>query len=453
MPSLDYLQAVEFLDSLLVKRTRHLSLKRTAHLLNLVDNPQQGLKVFHVGGTSGKGSVVTFIAEIMQAAGFRVGVNISPYLQVPIERIRVNELYISAEELAELTSRVKPLAEAMLEEGRYGRLRYLELWMALAFLYFRQQKVDFAVVEVGAGGRYDCTNVVHPVVAVIVTVDFDHQDLLGETIREIAYHKAGIIKAGVPVVTAESKRDALSVIEQECLAQGSELLRIGHDIKVEVKKLDCTGAEFDYLGTKTYHNLRLRLLGRHQITNAATAVAAVEASEALHGFKIPEQAIRSGLEAATLPGRLEVVQDSPRVILDGAHNAQKIRSLVKSLQKLFDWDRMILVVGMLQTKDSSTILRELATLGDLLVATAPDVVGKKSLDPDLLALRARSEGMEVVVQPDPHSAIEYALSVASADDLVCVTGSLYLVGKIRGFWVPPEQILTSRTSQVPHVVR
>ena len=185
----DYQQAIQFVNYVATAKSPHLSLKRTAYLLDRVGNPHHGLPVLHVTGKSGKGSVAAFVAEILHAAGLRVGVNASPHLQVPIERVRVGQMYISPQELADAIAALRPLAEEMLREGTCGRLRYLELWTALTLRYFSQQRVDYAVVEVCAGGRYDCTNVVEPVVAVIVTVDFDHQRLLSLWLHHRPSHR------------------------------------------------------------------------------------------------------------------------------------------------------------------------------------------------------------------------------------------------------------------------
>jgi len=442
---MDYTQAIQFLYSLAQRPANPLTLKRTKQLLERVNNPQRGLETFHVGGTSGKGSVVTLIAEILQAAGYRVGVNVSPYVQVPIERLSVNGQYIAPQELTTLIAQIQPLVQQILDEGRYGRLRYLELWMALALLYFQQQQVDLAVIEVGVGGRYDYTNVVEPLVSTIVTVDYDHMALLGQTLPEIAYQKAGIIKHGTPVVTAEHKAEALQVIQEECQAQGSTLLRLGQDFEFTIREINQGGTVFDYRGKHTYTDLQLGLLGTHQVSNAAIALASIEAS----GMPVQEPDIRTGLANAFIPGRLEIIQRTPRVLLDSAHNTQKIGALLQSLQQLFVWDRLIWVTGMLQTKDCNPMVRALVTLGDLLIATEPDVVGKPALDADALAVKAKREGIEAVVQPNPLDAIQYALSIAGENDLICVTGSLYLAGQIRGFWVSPEYILATRTSR-PH---
>lgn len=445
MATNDYREAVGYLDSLLEWRDPTLPIRRTRHLLERLGNPQDDLKVFHVGGTSGKGSVATFIDEILHAAGFRVGVSTKPYLQVPIERVRIGDLYMSTGELAELVARMKPHAEAMRET--WGAPRYLEFWAALAYLYLAQQQVDFAVVEVGMGGRYDYTNVITPVTSVITTVDHDHTLLLGNSIREIAHHKAGIVKRGVPVVTAERKPEALAVIEQECLEQEARLVRVGRDVRAKVKRMDRTGAQFDVLGETTYRDLNINLLGPHQVTNAATAVAAIDAFSAHHGVEVPEQAVRDGLEATFLPGRLEVVQQAPLVVLDAAHNVSKIEALVESLEALFSWERLIIVLGVLADKDAAAMAKQVAALADLVIATTPVVAWKQALDPQLLAEYVSKHGVQTVVRAEPLEAVEHALSIAGDGDLVCATGSLYLIGKIRGVWVGPEQILATRRSR------
>ncbi|MFQ6016241.1 MAG: bifunctional folylpolyglutamate synthase/dihydrofolate synthase [Anaerolineae bacterium] len=423
--------------------------KRTKYFLQMIGDPQEKLRIIHVGGTSGKGSTLTLAGAILQAAGFTVGTHTTPYLQTPIEKMKVNDLYISPLELADLVEEVKASAELTLKENPYGLLSYGELWVALTFSYFARAAVDLALIEVGVGGRYDCTNVITPLLSVITTISHDHTDVLGKTLPEIAYHKAGIIKEGVPVVTGVQQPEALKIIRRECLEKGADLIELGKEISYKVRTVDSEGGTFDYRGLQaSYQSLRVRLLGGHQIVNATLAVAIIESLAKYHHLHVPEEAVRLGLEKARIYGRLEVIQRQPTVILDGAHNEEKARALRKSISNLFGPKRLILVIGILESKSVPDILAELVPSADVVVVTAPEVMGKPATPPSELGQEAGSFGREVVVIGDPLEAIQHALDIANPEDLICVTGSLYLVGAVRSFWVPEAKILKTGTLDV-----
>ncbi len=453
----EYHQAIEYVESFIkgpaeplvprspaeVLEQRERRLPRMAFFLNLLGNPHDQFKSVHVGGTSGKGSVTTLVGSILRAAGYKVGVHTTPYLQTPIEKMEINGDYISPQEMVELVEWIKPLAERADAESPYGPLAYGQLWVALTYAYFARKAVDFAAIEVGMGGRYDFTNVLRPLVAVITNVGYDHTRSLGETLPEIAYHKAGIAKENTPLVTSATQPEVLAVIEAECRQKNARLTRLGKEIDYLAKRVDQGGGIFDYVGEGTsYRDLQVSLLGDHQIINATVAVGAIEALKD-SGILIAEEAIRHGLREARFSGRLEIMQTNPTVVLDGAHNPEKTQKLKEALLKLFTYERLILVLGVLAAKESSQIVDQLTPLADLVITTTPDVIGKPPTDPEELATRVRSLGKEAICEPKGALAIERALSLARPGDLICVTGSLYLLGEIREHWIRQEEVLSA----------
>jgi len=414
---------------------------RMRYLLRLLDDPHRRYHVLHVGGTSGKGSTCAMLAAILQAAGYRTGLHTTPYLQSPLEKIAVDGRPISPAAFADLVQRCKPAIEHM-RTSPLGPPGYGEVWTSLPLAHFAAAGVDWAVVEVDMGGRYDPTNLVEPVVAVITTVDYDHVVPLGRTLAEIAWHKAGIIKKGVPVVTGASQPEVLRVLHEESERQAAPLLRVGQDTHYAIRRLDQDGGWFDFHGLDEtrWDNLHVSLLGAHQVANAAAAITALQAAQRYSRLAIAEPAIREGLEQARFPGRLEIVQRDPLVVLDGAHNPEKMDKLRQALTSLFAYSRLILVLGMIASKDFAGVISLIAPLADRLILTAPWVPGKEPVDPAKIARYLHEQGVPATVtcESDPLQAVELALTTAGPDDLVCVTGSLYLLGQVRERWYPSE---------------
>ena len=416
---------------------------RMRYFLRLLGEPQRRYHILHVGGTSGKGSTAALLASILQAAGYKTGLHTSPYLQSPAEKLVVDGRAISPVSLADLVETCRPAIERMKASSPLGPPSYGEVWVALTLAYFAAVQVDCAVIEVAMGGRYDCTNPIEPLVAVITTVDFDHTIPLGETLAEIAWHKAGIIKKGIPVVTGASQPEVMEVLRAESERQGAVLFQVGKDTQYEVRRLDLDGGWFDFTGLDgtRWENLHVSMLGAHQVANAATALTALQAAQRFGRLDVPEQAIRQGLEQARFPGRLEIVQRRPLVVLDGAHNPEKMRKLRQALETLFAYERLILVIGVIAAKDFANVVSLIAPLADRIIVTAPRVPGKPPVDPAEIAGFLCETGFpqdKVACEPDPLQAIERALAVARRDDLVCVTGSLYLLGQVRERWYPSE---------------
>lgn len=413
-------------------------LARLRAFLEFLGNPQRAYRTIHVTGTSGKGSTTTFTASILAAAGHRVGTHVSPYLQVATEKLQVNGRLISPERYERLVSDMRQSIDVWVASGR-ERPNYGEVWVAMTLRYFAEEQVDVAVIEVGAGGRFDVTNVIEPDVAAITSVGLDHVVTLGSTLPEIAWHKAGIIKPGSVAVTAVTDPESLAPIEAECRSTGAELVIVREGERYRDVEAGPGGTSF--VDSRTNERLRVPLPGTFQATNAAMAV---EVARRFTRDSLPIEAIRHGLASARFPGRMELVQRAPRVLLDGAHNPEKVASLAQNLQQLFPDTRKLIVFGALESKAHAEMLGSLSPLASVVVATMPRVLAKPPTDANAIAADVTGAA-DVIVEPSPERAIEAALERAGPDDLVVVTGSLYLVGNIRERWYPSGAILAQDT--------
>ncbi|MDQ4045094.1 MAG: Mur ligase family protein, partial [Chloroflexota bacterium] len=392
----------------------------------------------HVAGTSGKGSTSVITSSILAAAGYRTGTHVSPYLQVATEKLQIGGWLVDAHRYATLVDSMRRSVEEWVALGN-ERPNYGEFWVAMTYRYFAEEAVDVAVIEVGAGGRFDVTNVIEPDVAAITSIGYDHTATLGSTLPEIAWHKAGIIKPGSVAVTTVTEPEALPVIRQEASDQGVRLEQVleGEVFDEVVTREDGTSFR-DLVSGQTFH---VGLPGAFQARNAALAISIVRE---FHRVDLPTDVIQRGLDAARFPGRMEVVQRSPLVLLDGAHNPEKVASLARGLSTLYPDRRRVLVFGALESKNYGEMFEVLAPLTDTLVATAPRVLAKPPTTAEDIAVLAPS-GMTVYTEPEPLDAVQQALEVAGADDIVIVTGSLYLVGNVRERWYPTDQILEQGT--------
>ena len=411
-------------------RDREDNLARERALLAELGNPERAYGVTHIAGTKGKGSTATMIAAILRAAGIRTGLYTQPDLHTFRERMRVDGELISREEVAHLSARVRE-AHARVGDS-FGSYITYEIATALAFLYFREAKASQAVIEVGLGGRLDATNVVEPLVSVITSISYDHMQILGDTLAEIAGEKAGIIKPGVPVVTSARAPEALAVIEEISTQRSSPLIRCGPwgsagcDYTYQLGEVSDEHSTFTITTPHgTFPGLELKLLGEHQLENATAAVATVLCLDG-RGVTITEAAIRQGLRSAAWPARLQVIGREPWLIVDGAHNADSFAKLFAALRRHFTYRRLILVLGLMADKDIAGIAREIIGAGvDETIATgwrnpraaAPTVVAQM-LTPEVV----------VHTQPDLELAMQHALHTAHAQDLICVAGSVAFAG-------------------------
>lgn len=435
---LSYNQALDFIHGLNKFGTK-LGLHNITQLLELLGNPQKNMKVIHVAGTNGKGSTCAMIDSVLRAAGYKVGLYTSPYLEVFNERMRVNGENISDDDLARLTDKVRKKVIYM-RENNLGSPTEFEVVTAIGFLYFEEQTVDFLVLEVGMGGRLDATNVVTPLVSVITPVSLDHQQYLGNTIRDIAREKCGIIKPGVPVVTGPQEDEAMAVIEETCRALKCPLTKVINKkadsapdtVSYEPKAGGVEGMTFDlFTPNAEYPDLQIGLIGRHQFDNAATAVCAVELL--ISQGEITKEAIYSGLKKVKWPGRLEVIREKPTVLIDGAHNIAGVKTLKAALEEYFKDQNKILVIGILEDKDYKEMLKELLPLADTVICTAPDnprALSAARLSETALSI-LRDSQIKLYAKEKIEDAVKLAYSLAADEDMIVFAGSLYMIGHVR----------------------
>jgi len=422
----------------------NLRLERMNHLLGLLDNPHYKFRSIHVGGTSGKGSTSTMIATILQEAGFSVGLHTSPNLQIFNERHILNGRPASTTKLIELYKQIKPAIDEVRHVSQYGSPSYFEVQTALAFMLFAHESVDFAVIEVGLGGARDATNVLPAEVAVLNNVGLDHTEILGDTVEAIVLDKRGIIKHKQQVVSGVTQPSVIQLVEEQCAEQDARLWLLGRDFSLCSLDDRLNQDAFSVrVGDVVYDQVHLKMEGDFQRVNAAVAVAAVLS---LHDTVIPEQAIRGGLAKASIPGRVEQMQVQPLVLLDGAHNRDKIKGAVSVLQtqKRYSGRKVITILGVKAGKAATDIVRPIATLTDELIVTRFEPKGLwTGIDPAILAQVARDVRPELpieIVEP-PLEALRVALEKADEQDMIWVTGSLYLVGDMREYWFPTHELL------------
>lgn len=448
-----YLQALRYLESFInyekipaYPYKESLKLERIRGFLAAIGNPQDSLRCIHIAGSKGKGSVCAFLAYILRAAGYRVGLYTSPHLSDFRERIRILrhrdtetqrhkgsvdfEGMIAKGELARLAERMKPAIEKYNKQSAYGELSFFEAYTALAFVYFKKQKVDLAVLETGLGGRLDATNTVDALVSVITPISYEHTQKLGNTLREIAQEKAGIIKrhaSGVMrraliVVSAPQENEAREVIINKCRKVKARLIEVGRDIvckkvkdKVDIKGMFCQ-----------YQGLKIPLLGEHQVINAACAIGAAEALRT-NNIIIDAEAIKNGIKTARWPGRCEVISKNPLIVLDGAQNFASTRSLKQTIRDNFKYKRLILVLGVSQDKDIRGVCKELCDLADIAILTKAN--NPRASDSKMLA--RYFSGRDIQVTDAVRKALVEAKRRAKRKDLILVTGSLFVVGEAR----------------------
>lgn len=434
---MNYQEAWAFLDNLQFFKIK-LGLESMSQFLEAVGNPHRALRYVHVAGTNGKGSVSTTLRTILTMGGYRVGLYTSPHLSCVRERFRIDERFISEEAFARLASVIR---ESLGER----QITYFEFATALSLLWFAEEKVDVAILEVGLGGRLDATNVIIPLVSVITNVSMDHEQYLGNTLAAVAYEKAGVIKSGVPVIAGVGADESLAVVKQACQERQAPLFLLGR----EFAAVRSQEGSWQYRGVEHNHSLtelHCRLKGGYQIGNAALTLATLEIISDF--FPVSAENIRQGLLAVTWPGRLEYfcledgkarecpaeietgkVASVRRYLLDGAHNPAGVESLKDALLSEFYYDRLILVWASMADKDIAATLATIAPLADWIIFTRPESERSATTEQLIALLGAddnKAQGVATVAE-----ALALAADLANAGDLICVAGSLYLVGAAR----------------------
>lgn len=407
-----------------------LGLERMNILLKKLGNPQDDLKVIHVAGTNGKGSICRYVYEVLQAAGYQTGLYTSPYIEVFNERIEFNGAYISDEDLNRCTEIVLAKSEEMVKEGDESPTEF-EVVTAIAFLYFKEQKADYVVLEVGLGGRGDSTNVVkNPLACIIASISLDHTDRLGNTIPEIAFEKAGIIKEGCPVISSTDREDAKAVFSKRAAELGAPFYDAQQlSCKICEQTLEGYCFETEILGQK--YDIEISMLGKHQTQNALAALYALALLNEQGSITVTMEAVKQGFKRAKQIGRFEILKRNPFVIIDGAHNPDGSKALREAVNLHFEGKKILMTVGILQDKDVDEVLDNFLAITNDFVVTEPD--NPRKLAAAQLAKMITAKGGNCIIIESPEDAAEYARQRYEDYDLLLFAGSLYLIGEIRGY--------------------
>lgn len=409
-----------------------LGLDRMEELLRRLGNPQDDLKVIHVAGTNGKGSVSKYLEEGLSACGYKMGLYTSPYIETFNERIRYDGADISDEDLEYYGQKVVSAAEAMVADGLDSPTEF-EVVTAIAFLYFADRQADITILEVGLGGIGDSTNVVKsPLASVITSISYDHMAQLGSSLAEIAVNKAGIIKTGCPVIANVPQRDAAKIIARKAYAMGSRLYDIS-GIRAAVSDETPFSQKVSMeLYEKSYSDVEISMVGRHQAENLKTALATLEILRKSGAVKLDREALYEGLKRARQPGRFEVISEDPLVIIDGAHNEAGAQALQETMAQHFAGKKILLVAGILADKEIDSIVKFLTKMTDHIIVTEPD--NPRKLAAEKLAEHVAEFGAAAEAVPDVEAAVHRAKELADGYDVILFAGSLYLIGDVRRLW-------------------
>ena len=405
-------------------------LDRVRRLLSLLGEPHRSFRAIHIAGTKGKGSTAAMVESVLRAAGYRTGLYTSPHLHTFRERIQTCGELIPEDDVARLVDTMKPFV------AQVADITTFEIITVLAFAWFAEQGVEWAVVEVGLGGRLDATNVLAPDVVVITSISYDHTAILGETLAQIAAEKAGIVKPGVPVVSAPQSAEAQLVIEETCNLRGAPLTMVGRDWRWELATADLEGQAFSLQeGQRVMDGLWIPLLGEHQVVNAATAVAALSLLRRI-GIDLSQTVIRDGLRSMHWPGRLEILGRAPLVVVDSAHNGDSAKKLVAALQRCCQFRRLVMVLG--ASADHATPELMVALLSGADRAIAARTRHPRAADPSWLQAQAAELGFGLEVRETVAQALATALHDAGPEDLICCTGSVFVAAEAREAWFARE---------------
>ncbi|MFD0713961.1 bifunctional folylpolyglutamate synthase/dihydrofolate synthase [Paenibacillus sp. GCM10027626] len=408
-------------------------MERINRLMEAFGHPQRRLKFIHVAGTNGKGSVCAYLTTVLLRAGYDVGTFTSPYIVKLTNRFQYNGADIPEETLCQLANELKPHVDEI-AGTELGSPSMFEVSTALAILYYAKVCYpDYVVWETGLGGRLDVTNIVTPVVSVITNVGHDHMDILGDTIEAVAKEKAGIIKPGVPVISAVSQPEVQQVIKDKARATQSALYLLGEQFSEQVQEVNEDKQMFNFEGPfRSLEGLAISLNGAHQRTNAAVAIMTLEVLQQYYALIVDDEDLRRGLQETQWPGRLEMIQRTPRLLLDGAHNPEGAEMLATALRDTYSYKRLHVMIGMLSNKNHQDTLRHILPLADTLIITEPDF--RKAMSAASLAELVQSMNentCELVIERDWKEALQRLQDLTGEEDLAVVTGTLYLIADVR----------------------
>lgn len=420
----------------------NLGLSRTEKILELLGDPHKKIKCIHIAGTNGKGSTTAMISKILMDAGFKVGMYTSPYLEVFEERIQVNGENISKEDLSEVVTEVSKAVDKVIELG-YDEPTEFEIITCTMFHHFAEKEVDFAVVEVGLGGTLDSTNVMKAfsneesggvMASVIASISLDHTQILGDTLEKIAFEKAGIIKNGVPVIMYPQEKETEKVIEKVCDERRCQLIKVSdtsgeyiEDDKIDKNSLTYT-QKVRIKTTENVYEVQLALLGKHQVLNCATAIFTVE-ELIKQGVNIKQENILNALKGVKWIGRLEVMKNKPLVVIDGAHNIDGITKLRENVEQYFKYNKMVLILGILADKEVERMVATIVPLTDRVIAVTPNSYRAENAEELKNVIQKYNEKCDAVDSYE--EAYQLALSYCGEDDILLISGSLYMIGDMR----------------------
>lgn len=411
------------------------NLNRMKKLLKEIGSPEKKIRSVHIAGTKGKGSTATMLAHMLESCGYKVGLYTSPHITDVRERIQVNRTMIAQADLRKLICKIEPVIEKMGD----SKPTFFEIFTAMAFCYFAEQEVDIAVIEAGLGGRLDSTNVLKPKVCGLTSISLDHTHQLGNTVEKIASEKAGIFKSNIPVVSVPQIPEAERVLKRAAKDSKAPLKFTGKDIdfsyRVESSRNEgCTTRICLTTTSSQFEHLPVPVLGEHQAVNCGLALALLDELKNT-GMHIDDKLAMEGLSSVYIPGRLEQINSDPRILVDGAHNAASVQALMRALGQHIPYDSLVMVFGCAADKDITGMMEKLATGADKVIFTRAASTPRAAKPQDLAAIYEEISGRQAQVTEKAEDAIQIALNAVSREDIICVSGSFYLVGEIKSLLI------------------
>lgn len=424
---MEYQEVLEYLKET-DKLGSRFGVEAVGRLLTLLGNPQDNLKIIHIGGTNGKGSTSSYLSNILKSSSYTVGLFTSPYMEKINESIKVGGIDISDEDFSRIFSTVLDKIGEMKENGMDHPTTF-DILTAMGFVYFKETNADYVILEVGLGGKNDSTNIIeHPIASIFTTIDYDHVDVLGNTIEEIALEKSGIIKENSIVISHPQVKSVEDILVNGAKKKNTRFYKCPME-NIAIKEISNDGSVFDFIyGDNYIRDIEISMVGEYQIYNAALALTTILVLRERNFLQISDNKIKQGLKETKWPGRLEVLKRKPTILLDGAHNLQGMIQLKKAI-KLFNYRRLVLCIAILKDKDVAHMIEEIAPLADKVIVTEVDM--SRKLNAEALGREVLKYNKSVIVEKNLQNAIEIALNLTKEEDMLVIGGSLYLMGQAR----------------------